>query len=266
MTDAVRQRILSACYRLLLPIARALLANGIGYREFDEVCRQAFVQTASRRFGVRSRETNNSRVAAMTGIPRKQVQEIKKAMTIEVGEAKRLLSPLADLMHLWATAEEYQDDGGQPLTLKMHGGNGRSFETLVQTCMGDVPSGAVKAELLRLGTIAVSSNDELVLKRRSLIPEDAGTRLESAIVYSLRALADTVAHNSDPNIDKSDRLFERFVESRPMSDSDVDYLRAAVRERLTEVSEELDYLLNSRPLLADETTVRRVGIGLYYSE
>ncbi|HUF71975.1 MAG TPA: DUF6502 family protein [Gammaproteobacteria bacterium] len=266
MGENARHRILAACYKLMLPVARALLTNGISYLEFDEMCRQAFVQTASREFGVRRRETNTSRIAAMTGLPRKQVHEIKKNLQSGDLESSDRLSPLADLLQRWATSVDYQDHNGQPVMLKTQDDGTNSFARLVRTCMGDVPPGAVKAELLRLGAISVSADDLLNLKRRSLIPEDVGTRLESAIVYSLRGLANTIAHNCDPNIGESDRLFERFVESPSMSDSDASRFKTLLRSRLTEITEELDSLLAADARTDEADRNRRVGIGLYYTE
>jgi Family of unknown function (DUF6502) len=266
MSDAARQRILTACYKLMRPIARVLLANGISYREFDEVTRQAFVQTASSEFGVRGRETNTSRIAAMTGMARKQVQEEKKKLSLEASESKRLLSPLADLLQRWATSEEYQDRTGSPKPLSLQDGGENSFSKLVQVCLGDVPAGAVKAELLRMGAVAISSEGELLLKKRSLIPDQAELRLESSLIYSLGGLASTIANNCDPNVRNSERLFERFVESPPVPEKEVPRIRRILRDRLSQVTEDFDSFLSEERYAEDSTPKRRVGIGFYYSE
>ena len=264
--DAARRRILAACYKLMLPIARVLLANGFSYREFDEVCRRAFVETAGTQFGIRGRETNTSRIAAMTGLPRKQVQEVRKRLAREAFDSEEILSPLADLLQRWATSEEYQDGEGRPIKLKMKNERERSFAGLVQTCMGDVPPGAVKAELLRLGAIRALEGEDLELRRRSLIPEDVDTRLESAVLYSLKGLANTIAHNCNPIIGEHDRLFERFVESPLMSDAEVLQMRSAVRERLTKITEDLDSFLNAPSQVGSGVQSKRIGIGIYYCE
>jgi hypothetical protein len=202
----------------------------------------------------------------MTGIPRKQVQEIRKGWVYEASEAKKILSPLADLLHLWATSGRFKDGSGRPADLSVGESSIGSFDELVRECMGDVPPGAVKAELLRLGAISISLENKLALKRRSLIPDDLDSRLESAFVYSLRGLADTIAYNSDSNVKEFDRRFERFVESRPLTESEVKQIKEIARTRLTELSEELDLLLNSEPVSDPKLTGRRVGIGLYFSE
>lgn len=265
MTEKTRQKILSACYKFLLPIARVLLANGIGYREFDDVCRRAFVESASTQFGVRGRATNTSRVAAMTGIPRKQVKELREKTGITESDSKTLLSPLADLMHQWSTNERFLDSNGKPKKLPLRKEGLESFPALVKTAMHDVPPGAVRTELLRLGVIEILDGDSVRLTRRSLVPRKAEARLESALTYSLGGLAQTIARNADPTLSETDRLFERFVESRPFAETEVQRIRSVLHQRLVEISEELDSTLN-RGEPYREGSNKRIGVGIYYCE
>jgi len=104
MTTDGRTRILRACLLVIRPIARALLANGISYKEFDNACRSAFVAVASEEFGLRGRETNTSRISAMTGLSRKEVQRLRAGTSDAESNVMTLLSPLADLLHVWATS------------------------------------------------------------------------------------------------------------------------------------------------------------------
>ena len=266
MTEDTHSKILDACFKLLCPIARVLLLNGISYKEFDSLCRRAFVLTASSEFGVRGRETNVSRVAAMTGLSRKEVQRIRDSVENATEETSDLLSPLADLLHEWATANPFKDEEGRPRVLRVRGDAPGEFSALVKKCMGDVPPGAVRTELVRLGAARMVGDDSLAMNRRTLIPIDPGARLESALIYSLRGLAETVAHNNDPRVPEADRRFERFVESRPLSEDEIVEVRGEIRKRLKAVSEELDALLSESKTNEDSRPMRRVGIGLFYSE
>jgi hypothetical protein len=268
MTDEARNRIIRACFRMMLPIARMLLANGIGYREFDEACRKAFVATASSEFGLRGRETNTSRISAMTGLPRKEVQRLRSQPESSTSQDSDLLSPLADLMHVWATSPDYINVDGSSKSLSLGSGAVPSFESLVRRCVGDVPAGAVKAELLRLGVVSMDSENGNTLRliKRSLIPPEIDERLESAMLYSLHGLAKTIAHNNDPRTQEEGRLIERFVESHPIPVAEVAKLRQLIRIRLTEFSEELDTALNSVPNADADVKSQRIGVGLFYTE
>jgi len=73
MSDTnIRARLLHACYSFMVPVARFLLRSGISFTEFSEVTRMAFVEVASRDYGLRGTTTNVSRVAALPGISRKE--------------------------------------------------------------------------------------------------------------------------------------------------------------------------------------------------
>jgi hypothetical protein len=266
MTEEMHQRVLNACLRCLIPIARVLLKNGIGYREFENVCRHAFVRVAATEFGVRGRETNTSRISAMTGIARKEVQRLKQGNEHDLKEVGNKLSPLADLLHLWATSREFQNRTGEPADLALHGAGFGTFPELVRKCVRDIPPGAVRAELLRLGVAEQPQEDLVRLVRRSLIPPGSDERLASALTYSLSGLAETIAYNNDPETPKDERRFERYVESRPLSEQEIEEIRQVLRRRLEAVSEEMDSLMD--PELPVETRLegRRIGVGLYYTE
>jgi hypothetical protein len=266
MTEDARSGILDACFKMLLPLARVLLFNGIAYREFDEVCRRAFVVTASSEFGVRGRETNTSRISAMTGLPRKEVQKLRAKERDENSTATDLLSPLADLLHIWSTAPAFLNEDGSPLTLFLGAGREPSFDSLIRKSVGDVPAGAVRAELLRLGAIEVVPGGGLAMIRRTLIPPEIDSRLESAILYSLCGLLETIAHNIDPRYGDVEPHFERFVESCPIPVTEIPRLRRLVSERLTAVSEELDSSLNELGSDDPGLECKRVGVGLFYTE
>ena len=68
MQNDIQRQILSAFLVALRPIAKILLRFGIGFREFAEISKTAFVDVASREYGLRGRPTNISRVAVMTGL------------------------------------------------------------------------------------------------------------------------------------------------------------------------------------------------------
>lgn len=266
MPKDTRQRVLSACLGLLKPIAKILLQHGIGYKEFDLVCRQAFVSIATEEFGLRGRRTNVSRVATMTGLSRKEVYRLREVDTSSSDLSTERLSPLADLLYEWATSLEYLDDKRQPRALNLSDQGRGSFQALAKMFMGDVPPGAVRKELVRLGVAQLSGDGTLNLVRRTLIPDDLGERLESAMTYSLKGLADTVAHNIDPEVSVLERRFERFVESRPLTEEEISELRSKLRRRLISISEELDSLLNDAAATDSQGPRRRVGVGLFYTE
>ena len=78
MANAASQTVLTACRLWLRPVARWLLRSGITWKEFAELSRDAFVDTAFEEFGIRGRPTNVSRVALLTGLSRRDVRRVRE--------------------------------------------------------------------------------------------------------------------------------------------------------------------------------------------
>ena len=147
----------SILLKLLQPLARLFLHFGVSYREFCELSKTAFVAVASEDFGVHGRPTNASRIAAMTGLTRKDISQIRRK--IESGDSAQTnrQSPINEVLSAWLSADEFIDKRGQPKRLPLKG-EGASFESLVRQFAGDIPEGALRKELQRIDAIELADN------------------------------------------------------------------------------------------------------------
>lgn len=249
----------------MVPVARFLLRSGVSSREFEDTARLAFIHAAMHDFGLRGRETNTSRISAMTGITRKEVARLRKKSADDIYlDPRESLSPIGGVVKRWATDKAYCDSRGRPKPLSF-AGDGVSFSSLVRRSMGDVPLGAVRTELKRLGAISVDEDGALHLRQTHLIPEGFDEKLISAMTYSLRGLAETIAHNSWAEREVGTSRIERYIESRPLTEAEVRELRLTIQERLDEISREIDETLSSSKEQVDGAT-HRIGVGIYYCE
>ena len=264
MTESTRERILRGCYAFLVPVARFLLRSGISFREFHDVAQSAFVHVATADYGVRGRETNASRVSAMTGIGRRAVRAIQDSIRDYDLSPTVSLSPLGDLLHRWYTDSEFRDEEGAPVPLSFSEVE-RSFERLVKLSGGDLPPNAVKVELVRCGALVESSSGLLSPTRREVIPERMDERLVSSLAFNLCGLASTIAHNSDPSR-RGPGWIERFVQSDVVSEEVRDILRDEARKRIECFTQEMDDLFGREAKLGTSSNNGRVAIGVYYHE
>ncbi len=261
--SAPRTRLLRACYSFLLPVARLLLRSGVSFNEFAEIARVAFVEIASNDYGIRGRQTNVSRVSAMTGIARKEVRRLRQVADQYPGSPRVELSPLSDVLHRWFTDPSYLTRDGRPRKLRYSGGP-VSFSTLVKECASDLPAGAIRVELIRCGAVSIDKSERLVAKRRHVVPEALDDRVVASIVFGLRSLASTVAFNCGDPPKELGRI-ERFVESNPLKENDVDEIRGRLRKRITEFTEDIDDFFSEVDQSTDRAA-KRVGVGVYYYE
>ena len=73
----VKEHVIRSCRYLLLPVVRFLLRNGVTWDEFGELSKGAFVKVARDDYGIEGRPTNNSRVAMLTGLSRREVARVR---------------------------------------------------------------------------------------------------------------------------------------------------------------------------------------------
>lgn len=271
MTDVTQGRIRTVLFGLLLPIARILLRCGVGYTEFADLAKRAFVEAASTDYGVRNRPTNIARVAVMTGLSRKEVSRIRQLQEEMAGPLviPSVTTPAA-VLNEWHLNPRYLDSSGIPKTLN-YAGRGPTFSSLVTKITRDIPPGAMRQELLRAGAIRMLEDNSLQAVKRHFVPDAVSEKIVVGMEVGIRKLAETIAFNADPDTFDQAR-FQRFVEGPLIMDSSqIENLRAAIHDRLSFFSEDLDELLSKeipkKPPAPHAASVgRRLSVGIYYHE
>ena len=267
MAATIQQKILEALYLVLRQLARALLNAGIGYREFAEISKTAFVDIATKDYGLRGRPTNISRVAVMTGLTRKEVRRIRdKAAAGETTIIKRN-TPMSEILHRWYTDDEFIDSTGKPLVLEFSG-ESKSFSALVRRHGGDIPPGAMRTELRRINAIEDSGDSQLRVLKRNVSGLDVHERLATGLASVIYPAVLTLAHNTDPKCD--DTWVQRTTATRYVRKDDIGRLRRITSDRLAELTESVDDLFVAYETLYEKDveyeSVCAVGIGVYYFE
>lgn len=246
------------------PIAVMLLRFGVGYRDFAEAAKVAFVEVAGEDFGSRGRPTNISRIALMTGLSRKEVRVVKDNQA-GGGTAKTSLTHLpAEVLRRWFTSDRYCDSSGIPRPLIWDGGS-PSFTELVRSCGTSLSPVAMRAELLRVGAVKQDESGLLTVLRRYFIADSAKDRLAEGLQFGIRPLALTVARNVS-SAGLGGLRFQRVVDSYSIPPERRAELEKVVSGRLKQVSEELDDLLSEVGQNSNAEGNTAVGVGLFYFE
>ena len=268
MRDDIQSQILGAFLIVLKPIARILLRFGIGFREFSEISKTAFVDVASSDFGLRGRPTNISRVAVMTGLTRKEVKRIRDK--ISSGEDKLTVrtTPLCEVLHKWHAESEFLDRSGRPAILPFSGTD-HSFTDLVRKFGGDIPPGAMRTELKRVGAIREDNEGNLHVIRRSVTPAGQHDNLVAALAHSAYPLLSTISHNI--HADKNDDRWAQFTAfTQAVKSSDISRVRRISFDRLVEVTESFDDLFMAYESLNETQSTSKdqntIAVGVFYFE
>jgi len=268
MQDKIKKQILDAFFVVLRPIAKILLRYGIGFREFAEVAKSAFVDVATTDHGIRGRPTNISRVAVMTGLTRKEVRRIRDKIENQQHTVVSRTTPLWDVLHHWHADDEFIDSSGRPTTLPFHGDNG-SFEILVRKYGGDIPAGAMRAELKRVGAIVESDAGELTVVKRSFRPEGNQEILVNSLIHGVYTLLSTVCHNTN-----AERVGETWAQrvafSQNIKQTQMPTVRRICFDRIHDFTQAIDDSFIGYEKLGEDTDSggdgRTVAVGIFYFE
>ena len=268
MQDTIQTQILNALLTALRPLARALLRAGVGYREFEEISKTAFVDIATKDYGLRGRPTNISRVAVMTGLTRKEVRRLRDKSAKGEGAVVVRSTPMAVILHRWYTDETYLDESGQPKTLNFDG-EGVTFSTLVKHFGGDIPPGAMRTELRRINAIEELPDGRLRVLKRNVSGLDVHDRLVTGLARVIYPAALTLSHNTNASTGENTWVQRNAVTSsiRP---GDLPRLRRISSDRLIEFTESVDDLFVAYETLyegdSESHSAMTVGVGVYYFE
>ena len=260
--------VLLALLTALRPLARILMKVGIGYREFSEIAKCAFVDVSTNEFGLRGRPTNISRVAVMTGLTRKEVKRIR--VKIDDGRVSEVSksTPYVAILGRWHEDSDYIDSDGRPLALPFDGAS-PSFAELVKKYGGDIPPGAMRTELKRVKAIDEDLDGKLHVQMRVFRPFDAEQRVEICLGQALASMTETLSHNFDRQLDQGHIQRQAFATG--IRQNDMARVRRISRDRVAEFIESVDDLYSAYSTIygedaneSDDGSV--VGVGAYYFE
>lgn len=240
---------------------------GVGYREFAEVAKCAFVDVSTSDFGLRGRPTNISRVAVMTGLTRKEVKRLRDKISAGTEVESTKVIPLSEIIHQWHTDPDYVDDKGNPLKL-MFDGSDLSFASLVKKYGGDIPPGAMRTELKRVKAVEEVPGGTLVVKRRHIRAVETEKLVQFALGTALLGLANTINFNIGKTEENS--WVQRVATTRRIRNDDKLRVRRISRDRAEEFVTSIDDLFSAYETIYPEESAESdesvVGVGVYYFE
>jgi hypothetical protein len=272
MTGDVQERLLAAVYTCLRPLARILLRSGISYKQFADTAKRAFVHESFAEKDMRGRQINASRVAVRTGLSRKEVRRLLETGGLSgeagVGTSVSHSGPPAKVLHAWHMDRRFLAQDSTPLDLSFDDGH-PSFCDVVRAVAGDVPPGAVRAELKRAGAIVDLSDGRMRAVKRYFVPGDFDEKAITVISGILFPLTAGIDHNANPGR-KAEGFIQRFAYSDRIDRVAVPVFRSWARVEATRFIESMDDWLASNEKEGQEqgsaSSRDIVGVGVFYYE
>ena len=266
MSDDRIAKLTSAIRRLLRPLVRILLRNGVPFGVFAETARQAYVDVAASEFGVPGRKPSVSRIAVLTGLNRKEVSRLWKGPEPTPPEVERY-NRAARVIGAWVREADFCDAAGEPRALSFDGED-HSFSELVRRSSGDIPPRAILDELLRVEAVVKDDEGRLALLTHAYVPRTGEDQKLAILGSDVRDLIATIDHNLTHPPDEA--WFQRKVEYDNLLVTSLPELRRRAGRRGQSLLEALNTFMakhdrDSNPE-AEGPAGSRAVIGIYYYE
>jgi hypothetical protein len=261
------QILAAALSRILNPLVRILLRNGISYKTFAEIARSQFVEVARQQSGIGGRKQSVSRIAVITGLTRKEVSRLLKYSVPKDSDKSDRYHRAARVVSGWLRDKAYWGHGRRPTALPITG-PGKTFQQLVKRYGGDVPHRAVLDELLNAGIVARVDEDRVKLIERAYMPRGDESMKLHILGIDTAYLIETIRHNLMS--DGSDPRFQRKVLYDNLPDEALPALRKLSSRSAQALLEKLDGWLSSQdrdvnPKVGGQGR-NTAGVGIYYFE
>jgi hypothetical protein len=253
--------ILKILNRVLAPLVRLCLANGITYAAANEVLKRLFVHEADLLHPGASEHGKVSRISTATGINRYEVTRLTK---LEATPKRVTKQPLAsEVLARWTTDHSYRNPNGV-LSVMNRLGPVPSFEALAQTVTRDVHHRSVLDELIRLDMVIYDESQDLVsLVLNNFVPksdhqqmlnflgDNVGDHLNAAVANVLR---ESKSHH------------EQAIFADELSRESLEALSPLIMAHWNAIHEDMVPTINAlieADAIAGRTQDQRVRIGLY---
>lgn len=249
-----------------------LLRSGVNYRQFSDIAKNAFLEEALAESDRSGRRPNTSRVAVRTGLSRKEVSRLRDELVGGRGSgpgsiesARERTGHAARVLQIWHSDRRFLTALKSPRDLPF-AGDDHSFVALVRMVGGDVPPGAVKAELMAAGAVLETDQGLLRAEKRHYVPGDVGEDLVVGLDQIVRPVIEALARNTGPL--RGQPFFQRIAYSENLTPAAIELFRQTAGRRCEEFVKSIDDWLseNETSQGTRPSDAPRVGVGAFYFE
>jgi hypothetical protein len=259
--------LLKATRRLMRPLVRLMMQNGLTFPVFADTLRRLYVEIAVNDVLTQPKARSDSRISFLTGVHRKEIRRLRE-MPTDIAEPPDIVTLASQIVARWVGHAPFAGSDGHPLALRRSSSDETtsqpSFDKLVESVTTDIRPRAVLDDLLGHGVVFMDADDCVRLNAEAFIPQPGR---EEQLFYFARNLHDHVAAavanisaaEVPPFLDRSvhyDRLTPAQVETLR------EYARAAAMRVLLDVNRLAQELTEAAPG-SDAVQSRRINFGVY---
>jgi Family of unknown function (DUF6502) len=195
---SLKQHFATAVYRMLRPVVRHVIAQGITYPALVQMLKEIYIDVAEQDFALSFKRQTDSRLALVTGLNRKEISRLRRLRSPQRATVEVEDSLVTHVIGRWMADAPYAAADGTPLRLPYDSDRSKTptFARMVRDLGVDIPVRSVLDELLRQGAVELLANGDVQLRQEANIPaaEDAAAKL-TFLGTDPAELFSTIMHN-----------------------------------------------------------------------
>ena len=240
MGQNVKEHLRLALRMMLKPLVRLLISQGVSHGDFSEAAKDVYVEVAVRHFD-KSERVNQSRIAILTGLTRKEVKNVIDRSIGFTANSKNFSRP-SRVLAGWHSDPNYIGPYGVPLEIPYESTvkGTPSFVDLVKTYSGDMAPRPMLKELVRVGAVVEIENKTYKAVRRDFEAEALSAELLSRLGLIGHYFFSTAAANIEKNEQGSGYFDRRVYTEEGLSAKSIEMFDAYIKHRGQEFLVELD--------------------------
>lgn len=259
MSNDIQSVILSAAIKILRPLVRVFLRNGVACGDFVELVKKSYVDEAFAMSKGKSKVTVSS-VSAQSGLSRKEVKRLHDIDGLHDGSTGSKYNRAVRVISGWTNDKRFTSPSGVPLPLPMEQGD-NSFAILVKDYSGDIPTKAM-LNLLEASDCVETTEGLVYLISHAYVPGNDSTDVIDILGTDTNELIETIDHNL--TCTESERRFQRKVSNSLVSESAAREFETYASNRSQALLEELDAWLSEHEIEKDGEDAKYISVGIYY--
>jgi hypothetical protein len=252
----------SAVGRLMRPLVRILIRNGVAYGALAELIRKVYVDVAYEEFSPAGKKQTVSRVSGLTGLTRKEVKRLLETEQTDSASSQERYNRAVRVIGGWMNDRRFQDENRKPADLPVEGAR-KSFALLVKGYSGDVPHRAMLNMLEEAGSVKLVRG-KARLVRQAYVPGGDAVEKIRILGTDVSELISTIDHNlvaAPENL-----LYQRKVSYDNINPGSLGKLKKVSFRKAQTLLEQLDRQYASNELDEGDEGGKTISMGIYFYE
>jgi hypothetical protein len=248
--------------RILKPLIRILLRNGIAYGTFSDIARKIYVDAGYQEAQRREQKITVSNVSILTGINRKEVKRLKESLSFDSDNSLKKFNRIVRVLAGWQHDEEFLDSDQEPRDLQLEGKK-TSFSSLVKRYSGDMPVVAMLNALIDSGNIKINDNGDIQLINPNYLPSTDSDQKLNILGIDTAEFIETIDHNL--NIQHpEDAWYQRKASNTHIKHKSATRLRKLISKKAQQLLEDIDADLSANEVDSEEEDSCAISCGIYF--